>query len=814
MLWTIAVLLVIFMILFAFLYANRDKFSGILIQEVNKQLTTAVSVSDVNVSLRKFPSASFVFSDVFSQGAYSTPGDTLIYAKKIYLQFSIWQVLFSSVSINEINVEKAVLNIRLRDKGRDNFRIWKEDSASSEGLFTLEKVSLEEVQTYVEDPSADFSTHFNVKRLVFNGNFGESYYTLENKGGLDIQDLMLGKTPYLSSMPLQIDFTLQGYPDSVVIKPALLKWENLAFNFSTTTSGGETHVTVSSPDLDLEKVQVLMEEQGWYNLKKVDLKGKGSVRFAGIFGEGREPDFTLNFAANEASVEGYRDVGVKNISCSGTYTRRGEGDVLEVNSFSGRGETGSVEGRLMIRDLNNPFVNMDLRSDLELAEWLVLFPVDTVENAGGKAIVDLHFENQFGSLKKIKASELRKARTQGSLRIENASFQFLKSDKTVNSINGELNFSGNNLQVERLYFKTGKSDIYLEGRFENVLNFVLLEDQRLLVDCSVKAQEIDLSDFVGSQKKGSDRYNLDFAKSLDLELRLGVDRFSFQQFHASDISGNLNIRNRKIEVSQLSLKANKGFYKGQFSIDLNAPDRYRLTAGLKADAINVHELFVSFNDFGQEAIAADNIYGTATADIDFESYMLPDLTVLTETIDMTARIRIKDGNLKNYAPMRALSRFADIKELEDVRFSSLDNTISIHQSQVMIPKMDVISNVLSLQVNGAHNFDNQINYTMRLKLDDVLFSKKTRKVKKSEFDEHLVEVKMDDDPYIYVKMIGKASDPEISLDRESLGNSISRDLKQQGEEIRKIFKKDKPEEKKKDDTGIIFEWEESDSGKK
>jgi hypothetical protein len=210
----------------------------------------------------------------------------------------------------------------------------------------------------------------------------------------------------------------------------------------------------------------------------------------------------------------------------------------------------------------------------------------------------------------------------------------------------------------------------------------------------------------------------------------------------------------------------------------------------------------------------DNIYGTATADIDFESYMLPDLTVLTETIDMTARIRIKDGNLKNYAPMRALSRFADIKELEDVRFSSLDNTISIHQSQVMIPKMDVISNVLSLQVNGAHNFDNQINYTMRLKLDDVLFSKKTRKVKKSEFDEHLVEVKRDDDPYIYVKMIGKASDPEISLDRESLGNPISRDLKQQGEEIREIFKKDKPEEKKKDDTGIIFEWEESDSGKK
>ncbi|MGB0175856.1 MAG: AsmA-like C-terminal region-containing protein, partial [Owenweeksia sp.] len=344
-------------------------------------------------------------------------------------------------------------------------------------------------------------------------------------------------------------------------------------------------------------------------------------------------------------------------------------------------------------------------------------------------------------------------------------------------------------------------------------NFILLENEKLQVDCSVKSQEIDLSDFVGSQKKGNDSYNLDFVKALDLELRLGVDKFSFKKFHASRISGNLNIHGGLINADQLMLNADGGTYKGRFSIDLNGAERYKVDARLDIDDINIHDLFVSFGDFGQEAIKADNIYGRASSEIEFSAYMLPDLTVLTETVEMTARVRIRDGNLKNYEPMRALSRFADIKELEDVRFSSLDNTISIHQSQVFIPKMDVISNVLSLQISGTHDFDNRIDYTMRLKLDDVLFSKKTRKAKKSEFDEHLVEVEKDDDPYIYVKMSGSADDPEITLDRKSLGNSISRDLKEQGKEIREIFRKEDPEEKKKEDPGIIFEWEEDSKGK-
>ncbi|HBF20717.1 MAG TPA: hypothetical protein DDW81_11515, partial [Cryomorphaceae bacterium] len=784
----------------------------VLIKEINKQLAVPVDVSGVNISLRKFPNASFVFTDVFSSGAYSSPGDTLVYAQRIYLQFSVWEVLFSSVSIKEIDVEKAVVNIRLRSDGRDNYRIWKEDTSSSQGLFTLERVDLEDIHATTEDQGSGFRSAFFINDLTFKGNFEESDYRLENKGSLQVQNLWVNENRYLHAVPLEVVFTLAGYgEDSVVVKPASLQWKDLSFEVSTTTARGQTSVQASSASMDLNHVQQLLHEQGWYTLKDAELKGKGNARFSGTFASGQDARFQLDFSTTGASVSGYKGARIHAIDCSGRYTYKAGSDELHVNRFRGKGETGSIEGDLLIRELSSPFVKLNMRSDLELAEWLVVLPLDTVEEPRGKIVMDVHFENQFGSLKTVKAAELRKARTEGSLSIQEASFQFLGSDKSVKDINGELAFMGNDLKVKRLYLKTGQSDIYLEGRFENVLNYILLEDEKLLVDCSVRSQEIDLSDFVGSSKKGNDSYNLNVARSLDLDLRVGVDRFGFKKFQASGITGNLSIHDGLIKVSDLSLKADQGSYKGYFSVDLNTGERYKVDARLGADNIEIHDLFVSFGDFGQEAIAADHIYGRATADIDFTSFMLPDLTVLTETVEMTANIRIRDGNLKNYEPMQALSRFADIKELEDVRFNSLNNTISIKESQVIIPRMDVESNVLSLQISGIHDFDNRVNYTMRLKLDDVLFNNRARKSGKSEFDEHLVEVKNNDDPYIYVKMTGKASDPEISLDRKSLGESISRDLKEQGKEIREIFKKKEPE--KKEDPGIIFEWEEEEPKK-
>ena len=230
-----------------------------------------------------------------------------------------------------------------------------------------------------------------------------------------------------------------------------------------------------------------------------------------------------------------------------------------------------------------------------------------------------------------------------------------------------------------------------------------------------------------------------------------------------------------------------------------------MEASLKANSVNINKLFISFNNFGQQEITNKNLYGVANLQMNLTCSMSPTLDIDVSSMLMQSQLSIENGRLTNYEPMLVLSRFADIKELQDVRFSYLENNISIKNSQVIIPMMNINSNVMDLGLQGKHGFDNVIDYSIRLKLSDVLFSNRKDKKRKSEFDDHLVEVEKDDDPNIYIRMSGPIENPSIELDRQSMGKSLNTGLKEQGKQLKDIFKKTDKEEKKKEDSGIKFD---------
>ena len=174
-------------------------------------------------------------------------------------------------------------------------------------------------------------------------------------------------------------------------------------------------------------------------------------------------------------------------------------------------------------------------------------------------------------------------------------------------------------------------------------------------------------------------------------------------------------------------------------------------------------------------------------------------------LKVQSEMSISEGHLKNYEPMQALSRFAEVEELRDVSFQNLKNSISISDGLIRIPEMAIASNVLNLDLSGTHSFNNEINYLVKLRLGDVLFAKSDREPGNSEFEEHLTISKRDDDHRIPVSIKGTVDQPEISIDPGALGDALEKDLKKQKEELKDIFKKEEP--KKKKGTGMTFEWD-------
>lgn len=810
--WALGLFLLLITAFAAVLYANRDRITSVVLTEANKLLDVPVDVAKINVSLQKFPYASLKFSNVYCRGAQASENDTLLFAKEMYFEFDLWNAISDDLSIRQISLSDGTLHILRPANGKPNYEIWKKDTSSStSSVFTLEQVSFKNFKALQTEGSVNLTTRGHISSLQLKGTFSPTNFSISNEGDLKIHSLTYNDSTYIKELNIRPYFTLSGNLDNsernINITEGLLKLDNQNLSFSTSIIGEKTTVNASISNGKLEDIQELSKQQSWYSHPSISISGRGTVDFTGMFEPNRPPHLKVEFSTKDANLKGIQESSISKVNSRGIYTLQNKRDHLSISEFSAQGKTGQITGSLDINDLTQPGIVLNLKSDIDLSEWLIFVPIDTLTETTGKVIMDLHFENQFKSLSNIKPEELKRAKASGQLGLENISFAFKGANKKIENLNGNLAFAGNDLRVNSFSFKTGQSDIFLEGTFANVLNFIYFKNQRLRIDTRVRSKELNMEDFLleaNSEQTEEDDYDVSFVRNIDLDLDLKVDKFHFENFDATSIQGQLNVNNGVIRGKDISLNANDGTYKGLFTIDARNEQMYTLAASLNGESIDIHKLFESFKNFGQQVIAADNIYGTANLSVQYLSKMAPTLEIDVSTIEMTSNLKIQNGNLKNFDPLLSLSDFASIDELRDVHFAKLENNISIRNSQIIIPKMNINSNVLDMGIEGSHGFNNTIDYSIRLKLSDVLFSSRKKKNRQSEFDSHLTVVEEDDDPNIYIKMTGTVENPIITLDRKNIGKSINQDLKQQKQELKNIFKKEE-KETKQDDSGIQFD---------
>ncbi len=801
------------LVLAVVLYINREKIKTSVLSQTNEILAVPVAVGDISVSLKKFPYASILLTDVFCAGANAQSGDTLVFTKELYLEFGLWKVLFSDISIDEISLKSGRISIKMPKDKIPNYQIWKDvEDSEGESVLTLEKVSFDDFRLLVWEESANFQMESYVEKTVFSGSFRDEF-SIKNKGKLWIDSLLLDKVSYVRNLWAETSFELNGTADNSRIEKGMLETGNVKLNFGSKIQPQEITFSANNESLDLESTVHLLRTQNISLPEKMKVNGNGNFQLQAIFPDGKSSKMEMIFETDNATISHPDYSKIRDFTCRAIYKYENDKSWFDFQHFSGKGKSGGFSGKLQVANLEKPKVVLDLKSNLNLQEWLIFAQTDTLQNVRGKTELELHFENQFTDLQDIRPKELAKAKASGFLKLEGVAFSFKDSDKKIERLNGNLRFAGNDFEVEDFYFKTGKSDIFLSGDFRNVLNAIYFKDEQIKIDTRVKSQEIRMEDFlVAQQSSGEETYSLEGVKKLDLELMLVVDKFRFEKFYASDISGNLRVKDGALDVSNISLKSDKGSYSGNFQIDTR-PNPPMMQVRLKARGIEIHDVFVSFKNFGQEEILAEHIYGKADADVQLSGNLTPSLSVDPASVKMVADLSIQNGQLKDYEPMSALSRFAKIEELKDVRFDQMKNQITIENSVIQIPEMTVKSNVLSLDIKGTHDFENQVDYGMTLKLSDVLFAKRKNKKRGGEFDDHLTTVDQGRDPNIYIKMTGYAGDPKISLDQRGYGKSVADGVKKQGEDLKDIFKKKNQKKEDKKSSGIEFDlWGDDDGG--
>jgi hypothetical protein len=507
-------------------------------------------------------------------------------------------------------------------------------------------------------------------------------------------------------------------------------------------------------------------------------------------------------------------------------------EILTVNGLKAKLKNGDISGSLKLEGLKSSRVTCSLKAGIDLDDARQLLDLDTITDLKGNLNLNGRFEGMLTDLQKPAIEDLQRCKMSGNIQVINGELGLKGYNKPLREIIGSARFENNNALLNTLHFIYGKSDFTAKGTVGNLMAWLMVKGQKLSIQGSLSSERTDW-DEISSSTSGSGEYNFGLPADIEIpKLQISLGNFNFRKFSATSISANLKLSNRILTATNILMLSMKGTVSGQASVNASHKDHSFIQCKATITKVNIKSLFEEFGDFGNTDLTSKNLDGLITADVIYASSMFPNLDIDLQSVKAHAEIRVENGRLVNYEPMKGLSKFLRVEDLADIRFQTLQNQIDIANRIIYIPTMKIQSSAINLSLMGTHTFDNELDYHFSLALADLLSSKFHRKNptydKQSEFGP--VEDDNRGRTMVYVSMTGTVDEPVFAYDKKAVREKLNTELKVQKTELKEAFKrefgsmsgdtlrkaqdaKEKAIRKKQEEGKFVIEWDEDQKKK-
>jgi AsmA-like C-terminal region len=814
-----------------------------MLSKINERLNTRIDVKEINFSvLKKFPYASLEFNDVSAdEVTKNEKKGTLFSAQSVYLQFNIIDIINKNYIIKKINVENGLLNIKIDKKGNNNYQVWKAVSDSSNHDFNLALNSLQfknfTFYTLNEYKNLDFS--IEAKTIDLTGNFSEVKYKLTTTADLFVNQFNEAGQSVMKNKPINVNttFSVNQEENLYEIEEGELSIENLSFNlignFKETENGTNLNLKINGNNIQIEDAFSLFPESE--KKKLLTYKSKGVISFEStITGElsaqhtpGIEADFEIK---NGTITEGKSNISLSKINTKGSFSngksKKNNTTKLSLSEFNSVFGAGKISGNYTITNFTNPYIEFNSEANIDLNQARDFFKIDTLETATGLLDLNINYSGYIKELNNIQAKDLQKLNAKGNAELKNADFKLVNHSVTFEQLNGAFQFNNNNIEIDSLNGKLNGNKFNVNGKFNNLLAFIFLQNEPLTVYGTIEASKLVLDELLLKDESATKDsiYTLSLPNNITFNCVTAIDTFTFRRFKATDVKGHLNLSNSVLSASNVSFKAMKGqISNANFVLNASELNRITMTSSAQIDDIDINQLFFEFENFGQEYFVQENIKGRATSTIQFASLWDSHLKLNKDLLYVLADLTIKNGELIDYKPILAMSKYIEVDELQHIKFSNLSTQIEIKNQLISIPKTFIRSSALDVDVAGTHSFDNKIDYQFRVLMSDVIWRKaKSKKKENTEFG--YIEDDREGKMSLYLRMTGTVDDYKIGYDSKGVKEKWKQDLKEEKKTVKQLlnnefgwFKNDSTVNETKDDkpkdSGLQIEWEEDEDAK-
>lgn len=775
----------------------QDDIIARLVAEMNANLKTRVDIGKIEVSMwRKFPKLSVQFQKVIIQGSLSDRLVPLARAEKVHLTFDLWDLWNETFSVDQIFLENADVRLFINEQGLGNYDILK-NSIPAKGQtpsavqFDLRRIRFRQVQMRYTDTKAgqDYSLlaeQTDARLFVKNDD-----YLILLQGDLRSRYFRVGTDSYFTGKRLRIKGEMQYDNDArkLMIQPSQVFVNQSEFQimgFQASKPYSFIDLQVEGKNTDVQTLVSLLPES--VSKAYASYESKGKVYFktsvTGYMQGDLVPQVEAQFGCSNASFYETRlKKRIENASLTGTYTngrqQRRASSSLKLDKLTGSIGGRPFSGSLSIRNFDNPHLAFSLNGTLDMAAVTAFAPT-MVRNGSGLLTANVKFE---GNLDDLRNQSLRRfVRTAGSARLQNVSFTLANRPLRLSRLNGGFAFDKTNVLVRQFSGLAGSSDFRLDGRFENALSYLLLNEQNLRVVANLEMKNLNLDELLAENPArpsvGTERYRLRLSPRLDLDLTCRIREMRFRRFRARNVRCDLAMRNGIARSRDISLQAANGVVYVNLGVDARQPDFMQVSTNAEFKGISIDSVFYMFEDFGQDFIRSQHLRGKLDARVQTYLVFNEHLDLDNQRLVAEVSADVRDGQLVGFEPMLKLSRFIKQSELANLQFGRMQNNIHIEKQTVYIPLMEITSNIANISVQGTHTFDQAMDYHLRIPVR-TFFQRKAVKT---------ATPVSGSQPSLFVTLRGTSDNYKIGYDTQAVRDKIRQDMQARKQNTRQALR--------------------------
>lgn len=799
-------LIVVVSVFLANLY--EDDIKKYALEKISENLTTDIQVGKVDFSLfKKFPSASLQFSNVLIQETFEVK-DTLLFAKSVFLEFDIFDLIQKKYEVNAVSIDQSVANLRWNKKGDDNFHFWLETDSEDEFFsFAINDITLTKTSVLVDHKPSNFLLKSQVKEFKADGLFNERNISLSSK-----VDLIMNKL-VKDDLSFSEDYHFTGKVKMNIAEEGVLTFsesdieiDDLPFNISGLIDYSQESnlldLSILSEKIKIAKLISHLPKKISNKISDYDFSGLTvlNCKITGNIDANNNPDIYIGYQVENGSIQHISSkTNIKKINSEGKFTQlNNEEEKLTINELRANIEGNNFKIRGWTSDFLHPKFDLNIHGQVDLDDIKKFASINQLEKLQGELNINCRFSGHLASITKIKSKDIGNININGTANINDALFKLQSGSQQFENIATQLVFNNKKTTIATLSGNIADSDFVLSGALDNFLGYLLLKDERLTITANVKSNNLNFNKLLSNEKTTAtaDDYKLIFPKEIDFCVNMEVGELIFRKFTATNIYGSVSLSNKVFSIEPINFNTAEGNCVGKLSAKANANKDIRLSCILTSNGIDINTLFYEFENFGQNLIVQENIKGMANANIEFSSTLSSALVFDKDNITSTINITIEDGELIDLQSMQAINEYiADNRilsglidekalgnKLQHINFSKLSNTIIIEDNKITIPNMAIQSTAMDITVAGKHSFDNYIDYSLGFEIRDLIATKS-----KTEFGE------IEDDGEgnsFFLSMSGNADNPSFSYDNFAHREKRKEDRQEGKENFKQLIKKE------------------------